>query len=412
MAPEGWRTTKLGNVFKSRRERGRTGLPTLSVTLNDGLVLRESLERKTDTNLSPEEHLLVRKGDLAYNMMRMWQGASGFAQFDALVSPAYVVLKPSNEIDPAFASYFFKSARMIHLFWAYSYGLTSDRLRLYFPDFSLIPVVLPPIEEQRRIAKVLDTWDRAIQTVENLIENSERRKKALMRLLEGKVRLSGFGAPASDNTLPVDWKIVSLGKIGKCITGLTYSPADIVGEDSGLLVLRSSNILGSEIAFHDNVYVSASVPATSLTRPGDILVAIRNGSRNLIGKSAVIDHSAAGMAHGAFMTLYRSDENYYLSHLFQSRMFFRKVHRNLGATINSINTSDLHRFGFPFPPKEERVAIASVLSTAARETTNLRKNLARLNLEKRALMQQLLTGKRRVNEIRPAESLTPDWTTR
>lgn len=78
MAPEGWRSTKLGNVFKSRRERGRTGLPTLSVTLNDGLVLRESLERKTDTNLSPEEHLLVREGDIAYNMMRMWQGASAF----------------------------------------------------------------------------------------------------------------------------------------------------------------------------------------------------------------------------------------------------------------------------------------------------------------------------------------------
>ena len=412
MVPEGWRTTKLGNIFKSRRERAATGLPTLSVTLNDGLVLRESLERKTDTNLSAEEHLLVRKGDLAYNMMRMWQGASGLAQLDALVSPAYVVLKPSNDIDPTFASYFFKSARMIHLFWAYSYGLTSDRLRLYFPDFSLIPVVLPPIEEQRRIAKILETWDRAIQTVENLIENCERRKKALMRLLEGKVRLSGFGSPVSDNTLPVGWKIVSLGKIGKCITGLTYSPANVVSEDSGLLVLRSSNILGSEIAFDDNVYVNTSVPATSLTKPGDILVAIRNGSRNLIGKSAVIDHFAAGMAHGAFMTLYRSDENYYLTHLFQSRMFFRQVHRNLGATINSINTSDLHRFGFPFPPKEERVAIASVLSTAARETTNVRKNLARLRLEKRALMQQLLTGKRRVNEIRHAESLTPDRITR
>src|SRR5258708_6961463 len=143
MAPEGWRTTKLGNVFKSRRERGRTGLPTLSVTLNDGLVLRESLERKTDTNLSPEEHLLVREGDIAYNMMRMWQGASGLARFDAMVSPAYVVLKSTKEIDPIFASYFFKSARMIHLFSAYSYGLTKDRLRVYFPDFELISALLP-----------------------------------------------------------------------------------------------------------------------------------------------------------------------------------------------------------------------------------------------------------------------------
>src|SRR5437667_7381855 len=114
MAPKGWCSTKLGKVFKSRRERGRVGLPTISVTLNNGLVLRESFDRKTDTTLSPEEHLLVRNGDIAYNMMRMWQGASGLARFDALVSPAYVVLKPTKEIDPVFASYLFKAARMTY----------------------------------------------------------------------------------------------------------------------------------------------------------------------------------------------------------------------------------------------------------------------------------------------------------
>lgn len=177
MVPEDWLVTKLGKVFKSRRERGDAGLPTFSVTLNDGLILRDSLERKTETNLSPEEHLLVRKGDIAYNMMRMWQGASGLAPFDALVSPAYVVLKPTKEIDPVFASYFFKSARMIYLFWAYSYGLTGDRLRLYYPDFCLIPAAIPPIEEQRRIGEILTTWDKAIQTVDRLIRNSSEQKK-------------------------------------------------------------------------------------------------------------------------------------------------------------------------------------------------------------------------------------------
>ena len=70
MVPDAWQVTKLGKVFKSRRERGFPGLPTLSVTLNSGLVLRESLDRKTDTSLTPEEHLLVRRGDIAYNMMR------------------------------------------------------------------------------------------------------------------------------------------------------------------------------------------------------------------------------------------------------------------------------------------------------------------------------------------------------
>src|ERR1017187_1434864 len=114
MVPEGWYSTKLGKVFKSRRERGHDGLPTISVTLNNGLVLRESLDRKTDTTLSPEEHLLVRKGDIAYNMMRMWQGASGLAHFDALVSPAYIVLEPKSGVDAVFASYLLKSPRMMY----------------------------------------------------------------------------------------------------------------------------------------------------------------------------------------------------------------------------------------------------------------------------------------------------------
>jgi type I restriction enzyme S subunit len=193
MVPEGWSNTKLGKVFKSRRERGQGGLPTISVTLNNGLVLRESLDRKTDTNLSPEEHLLVGKGDIAYNMMRMWQGASGLARFDALVSPAYVVLTPTKDIDPVFASYLFKSARMIHLLWAYSYGLTKDRLRLYFPDFSLIPAALPPIEEQRRIGALVSKWDRAIEILDNLIANSEALKRALtQKLVSGATRLPEF----------------------------------------------------------------------------------------------------------------------------------------------------------------------------------------------------------------------------
>ena len=65
---------RLGELFRSRKESGVAGLPVLSVTMNDGLVHRDTLDRKTDGKLAPDEHLLIRKGDLAYNMMRMWQG--------------------------------------------------------------------------------------------------------------------------------------------------------------------------------------------------------------------------------------------------------------------------------------------------------------------------------------------------
>ena len=125
----------LGNYFRVRKEKGKPGLPTLSVTMNDGLVDRSDLDRKMETNLTPEQHLNVRKGDIAYNMMRMWQGAFGRADKDGIVSPAYVVVRPRESVDSRFAAHWFKSARMIHLFWAYSYGLTEDRLRLYADDF-------------------------------------------------------------------------------------------------------------------------------------------------------------------------------------------------------------------------------------------------------------------------------------
>jgi type I restriction enzyme, S subunit len=163
------RRPRLGDYFENRQEPGREGLPTLSVTMNDGLILRDEIERRTETTLLPDQHLLVRRGDIAYNMMRMWQGACGLAESDGLVSPAYVVLTPKAGIDSRFAYHWFKSGRMTYLLWAYSHGLTEDRLRLYFDDFAEIPIAPPPLEQQRRIVAVLDTWDRAIDQIERLI---------------------------------------------------------------------------------------------------------------------------------------------------------------------------------------------------------------------------------------------------
>jgi len=141
------------------------------------LVLRNSLERRTETNIGDTDHLLIKNGYIAYNMMRIWQGALGLAKTDGIVSPAYIVLKPTEHIDSQYAEYLFKTRRMIYLFWAYSYGLTNDRLRLYFRDFSRIPANIPPLAEQRKIAKILQTWDRAIATTEKLIDASKQQKK-------------------------------------------------------------------------------------------------------------------------------------------------------------------------------------------------------------------------------------------
>jgi type I restriction enzyme S subunit len=254
----------LGDLFRSRRERGKPGLPVFSVTMGDGLVERETLERKTNGNLAPEEHLLIRKGDIAYNMMRMWQGASGLAKQDGIVSPAYVVVAPKKGIYPLFAAYWFKSARMIYLFWAYSYGITGDRLRLYYKDFARIPVSIPPYREQERIARIFVSSDRAIERLEKIVEAKRRLKTGLAeQLLTGESRLPGFGKPSGDGEVPIGWQQVKYKTIARFRGGIGFPEEDqgttdgipfIKVSDMGLpenstYILRSNHSVTGELAF-------------------------------------------------------------------------------------------------------------------------------------------------------------------
>jgi len=185
-----WRQCHLGDVFSDRREAGYDGLPMLSVTLDAGVVRRASRDNPVRTSLEHDEHLLVRKGDIAYNMMRMWQGGSGMAREDGVVSPAYVVCQPSVEIDSRFADHLFHTPRMIFLFWAYSYGLTDDRRRLYFDGFSRIPVELPSVAEQRKIADIIDRLDGELHLLRQKRDSLGVQKRGLMQqLLTGTVRV-------------------------------------------------------------------------------------------------------------------------------------------------------------------------------------------------------------------------------
>ncbi|MDQ1267930.1 MAG: type restriction enzyme subunit, partial [Campylobacterota bacterium] len=192
--------------------------------------------------------------------------------------------------------------------------------------------------------------------------------------------------------VPDGWEVKPLKSIGTCKNGLTYSPDDIV-ENGGVLVLRSSNIQNSQIALEDNVFVREDIKINYKVQENDILVCVRNGSKDLIGKNALITKEVENMAHGAFMTVFHSKINQYVFQLFQSDLFFKQVEKNLGATINSINNSDLLLFEFPFPKeKKEQEKIAKILSTLDKviETTN--RLIEKEKNIKKALMQELLTN--------------------
>ena len=178
-----WRYMKAGLLFANRIEQGQDGLPIYSVTMNDGMAKRDSLERKIENISKSSGNKKAHKHDIIYNMMRMWQGASGVAFEDCMVSPAYVVLAPRDSISSAFFGYLFKTHQFLHILTAHSQGLTKDRLRLYFKDFAQIPLPSPPVEEQKIIADCLSSLDALIAAHTEKLDALKTHKKGLMQQL-------------------------------------------------------------------------------------------------------------------------------------------------------------------------------------------------------------------------------------
>ena len=195
--------------------------------------------------------------------------------------------------------------------------------------------------------------------------------------------------------IPDDWDAKPLGEIGDSLIGLTYRPSEV--RKYGTLVLRSSNVQNGTLCFDDNVFVDADIPDRIMVRPGDILVCVRNGSRDLIGKSALIDERAVGMTFGAFMAVFRSEHGKLLHHVFQSGIFKKQINEHLGATINQITNKSLNSFKVPLPPTdEERTEIANALSDVDALLATLDQVIAKKRDLKQATMQQLLAGETRL----------------
>jgi len=182
-----WETKLGGELFANRKEKGEASLPIYSVTMHDGMVPRSSFDRNFYDIEDPAGNRKVHRGDIAYNMMRMWQGAQGTAPEDCLVSPAYVVLKPRSGTCPEFFAYFFKLPQSLQLLKITSRGLTKDRLRLYFDDFAKMPLCVPDIPEQQRIADCLTSLDDLIAAETRKLDTLKTHKKGLMQQLFPRV---------------------------------------------------------------------------------------------------------------------------------------------------------------------------------------------------------------------------------
>lgn len=181
---------------------------------------RRSLESST-TSRNRKGIKKVHKHDIAYNMMRMWQGAFGVAVEDCMVSPAYVVLTPQEGVSSDFFGKLLKTPCLLRSLTSHSHGLTKDRLRLYYKNFAQITLPLPSLAEHQKIAACLTSLDAVVAAQGRKVEALKAHKKGLMQQLfprEGetqpRLRFPEFrDAP--------EWQIDPLGDLFETMTGGT-----------------------------------------------------------------------------------------------------------------------------------------------------------------------------------------------
>ena len=177
---EGWKKEKLGNLFKERIENNING-ELLSVTINNGIIKASDNGRFDNSNNDKSHYKVVKIGDIVYNTMRMWQGASGYSAYEGIVSPAYTVIIPQEQVFPLFFAYLFKTQSLINRFRIHSQGLTTDTWNLKFAGFSIIEVCFPKSKlEQQKIASYFCNLDKQISLQTQRLEKLKQIKAACL----------------------------------------------------------------------------------------------------------------------------------------------------------------------------------------------------------------------------------------
>lgn len=244
-------------------------------------------------------------------------------------------------------------------------------------------IYLPKIEEQEKIASFLRAIATRLTQLRRKRDRLQTYKRGVMqKIFSQQIRFRGaIGSPFPD------WQKKALGELGKIISGLTYSPSDVTKE--GLLVLRSSNVQDERIVFDDCVFVNVKVDLESLSQKDDILICVRNGSTNLIGKNALIPEDIPLSTHGAFMVVFRSYRNSFIFQLFKTDIYKKQVCQDLGARINSINSNRLRKYKFLIPSIEEQEKIADFLTAIDRKIEALSRQIEQTEQFKKGLLQKL-----------------------
>ena len=360
-----WEQRKLGDLVDrvTRKNQDLVSELPLTISAQYGLIDQNEFFDKRVASKDVSGYYLIENGEFAYNKSTStdapWGAIKRLDRYEnGVLSTLYIVfgIKENNPIDSDFlVSYYSTNLWHKGIYEIAAEGARNHGLLNIAPaDFFETKLMIPQdIEEQKKIGKYFEELERLITLHQRKCEETKILKKYMLQKMfpqngqkVPEIRFKGF----TD-----DWEQRKLPEFVSFFNGLTYTPDDV--EETGTLVLRSSNVKNGEIVDADNVYVNDKAVTSENVHEGDIIVVVRNGSRALIGKHAQIKASMPNTVIGAFMSGMRSEHSSFVNALLDTSAFENEIAKNMGATINQITGYMFSKMEFMIPSGDEQQKI-------------------------------------------------------
>ncbi|MDL4876240.1 restriction endonuclease subunit S [Enterococcus gallinarum] len=353
----------------------------LSVSGEYGVINQIAFQGRSFAGESVADYHVVETDDIVYTKSPLKANPYGIIKVNkgipGIVSTLYAVYHPLNTVAPRFVDLYFANDLRLNKFLKPLVNIGAKHDMKVNNSFVLTgTVVFPSIGEQQKLVDFFAKLDRRIEAQRKIVDTLKKYKRGLLNKVFSNI---------NGNIYPT----VYLSEVADFLQGLTYSPSDV--SVAGYLVLRSSNIQNGVLSFDDCVYVDKKVDESLQVKCNDVIMCVRNGSKKLVGKTALIPNNMAMTTWGAFMMIIRSKLNdTYIFHYLNSQMFFSQVFKDTGtATINQITKGILNECKLPLPPETARKQISKMLSSFDVKIQNAEMCLTTLVELKKAFLQQL-----------------------
>lgn len=380
--PSHWEIRRNIGVFDERKEADRPEMELLSVTINRGVIKQVEITAKKDSsNEDKSKYKVVHEGDLAYNKMRMWQGAIGASEYTGIVSPAYVVLRPRDAIYSRYYHYLYRTEAFITEANRHSYGLCLDMNSLRYEDFKTIYSPVPPRLDVERIVSFLDRKTveivAAITKKEQLIKLLEEQKSILIN--QAVTRGQNLNVKMRDSKIawlgkvPSHWVVSTIGLYARVSNGSTPS-RDIPSywRDGSIAWLSSGAVNDFEITNPSEYISELGFKRSSLRmyKAGTVVIGIvgqgkTRGTSAIMRIDACINQNMAAIEPGP-----KIDSEFLHRYLIGYYSQIRTGGR--GSNQEALNCDLVKKFALVVPPLSEQKEIVAYINN---ETKNIDKSI-------------------------------------